>query len=414
MHMNNLILTANNQRKRLHELPHLFHCSIIGTCFTIEEIRKLVRRCRFDLKGYSDYEVHVFVVNYAKEEGHILCKRLNKMLNKKFARFIQEYADLTQDQLLAAWKQALASGEIPGPFWTLMTHPNAEGSLVHIVYEDVHMLSHLLGASNRADLQRLSHLEEQTDEWQENLKYWRKEAQHRKQQRLESNSEITKLREMVAQQQSKIEVLSQQITTLESEEKMQRLQQKFELVEKALRKTENEKVYLECQLAKTEQGFEILKTRNEHLEKSVRELEEENNFLEQFLTQFTVSDCDGCRHNKEQYNLQGNCILYVGGRYNLVSHYRSLVEDHNGAFLHHDGGLERHEKELGQVMGRVDVVVCPTDCVSHNAFFIVKKHCKKYGKPCLMLRSSGLSSLNQAIAHICDREFTDAKKVILK
>ena len=39
-------------------------------------------------------------------------------------------------------------------------------------------------------------------------------------------------------------------------------------------------------------------------------------------------------------NLCGKTVLYVGGLHKMVPHYRQLVEQFGGRFLHHDGGKE--------------------------------------------------------------------------
>ncbi len=51
---------------------------------------------------------------------------------------------------------------------------------------------------------------------------------------------------------------------------------------------------------------------------------------------------------------------------------------------------------IGGVEG-VDVVFCPVDINSHNASRYAKKACKKRGKPCYFLKSSGLSSLKRGL-----------------
>ena len=45
-------------------------------------------------------------------------------------------------------------------------------------------------------------------------------------------------------------------------------------------------------------------------------------------------------------NLGGRAIAYVGCRRSLVQHYRSLVEQLNGRFIHHDGGVEDNRSAL--------------------------------------------------------------------
>jgi hypothetical protein len=45
-------------------------------------------------------------------------------------------------------------------------------------------------------------------------------------------------------------------------------------------------------------------------------------------------------------------------------------------------------------------VVCPVDCVSHEACITVKRLCRNPMKPVLFARSSGLSSLAASLAEL--------------
>jgi hypothetical protein len=47
-----------------------------------------------------------------------------------------------------------------------------------------------------------------------------------------------------------------------------------------------------------------------------------------------------------------------------------------------------------------DVVICQVACISHNAYWRVKEHCKRMGKPCLFLESASKSSLERALQHL--------------
>ncbi len=71
-------------------------------------------------------------------------------------------------------RQLIDAGDIPGNYWAIMTHPYSSDDLIFRMFGDVHMLSHLQGASNRADLKRLKNLESDVVELQEKLKKQRK------------------------------------------------------------------------------------------------------------------------------------------------------------------------------------------------------------------------------------------------
>ena len=95
--------------------------------------------------------------------------------------------------------------------------------------------------------------------------------------------------------------------------------------------------------------------------------------------------------------LSGRLILYVGGRHQHVSHLRRLVEDHNGAFVHHDGGVEQSMATLSNQLERADAVLFPVGCVSHQAQSKVKSLCRRFDKPFKPLRSTGIGAITQAL-----------------
>src|SRR5262249_49906026 len=75
--------------------------------------------------------------------------------------------------------------------------------------------------------------------------------------------------------------------------------------------------------------------------------------------------------------LEATSILYVGGRPNQIPMLRGLIEDAGGTFLHHDGGIEHSLAQLPGLVSRADIVLFPTDCVSHSAITMVKRVCQQ-------------------------------------
>jgi hypothetical protein len=96
-------------------------------------------------------------------------------------------------------------------------------------------------------------------------------------------------------------------------------------------------------------------------------------------------------------DLSGRRILFVGGRHRAVAHMRRLVEDSNGAFMHHDGGVEESMNRLGGLLRRADAVLFPVECVSHSALATVKLLCRRFDKPYVPLRSAGTLAVIAAL-----------------
>jgi hypothetical protein len=63
---------------------------------------------------------------------------------------------------------------------------------------------------------------------------------------------------------------------------------------------------------------------------------------------------------------------------------RQLVEIAGGRYLHHGGDdADAHALEAG--LRAADLVICQTGCVSHGAYWRVQDHCRRTGKPCVLV-----------------------------
>jgi hypothetical protein len=105
--------------------------------------------------------------------------------------------------------------------------------------------------------------------------------------------------------------------------------------------------------------------------------------------------CDGCENRAA-----GRHVLCVGGRTALLAQYRALAQRLGIRLIHHDGGQEASLSRLPELINAADAVLCPTDCVSHAAYFQVKRHCKRCDKPCLLFEGAGVSGFAAALARL--------------
>jgi hypothetical protein len=96
-------------------------------------------------------------------------------------------------------------------------------------------------------------------------------------------------------------------------------------------------------------------------------------------------------------DLKARQVLCVGGRTSSIPVYREVIEDRGASFMHHDGGEEDKASRLGSQLQAADVVICQVGCISHGAYWRVKEHCKRTGKPCLFVEMSGRSALERAL-----------------
>ena len=144
------------RRRTLFDLSPMTHCSILGTCLTTAELRKVVRKVIGDrVQDAPDHEIHAHGVRLASVEG-LPSKLLNKTLDDKHEAIVRRFSKAkTEEEIKYLWDEAKRSGHVEGPYWAVTTHPAAGEALFKKVFGDVHMLSHLVGASNRVDIRRL-------------------------------------------------------------------------------------------------------------------------------------------------------------------------------------------------------------------------------------------------------------------
>ena len=84
-------------------------------------------------------------------------------------------------------------------------------------------------------------------------------------------------------------------------------------------------------------------------------------------------------------DLREKAVLCVGRGEEAPSLARQLVEIAGGHYLHHDGGDDADDSALEAGLRAADLVICQTGCVSHGAYWRVQDHCRRTGKPCVLV-----------------------------
>lgn len=82
---------ASSRRRKLWEIDHKYHCPIIGTCLSVEELRRIGRNHVWRTEGRpNDYEVHVgFVASATHRNG--LAIATQKLLERKYGPTVRRY-----------------------------------------------------------------------------------------------------------------------------------------------------------------------------------------------------------------------------------------------------------------------------------------------------------------------------------
>jgi hypothetical protein len=84
-------------------------------------------------------------------------------------------------------------------------------------------------------------------------------------------------------------------------------------------------------------------------------------------------------------DLREKAVLCVGRADEASAVARQLVEIAGGRYLHHDGQDDADAAALESSLRAADLVICQTGCMSHGAYWRVQDHCRRTGKPCVMV-----------------------------
>ncbi|MDR4515383.1 DUF2325 domain-containing protein [Nitrosomonas sp.] len=93
----------------------------------------------------------------------------------------------------------------------------------------------------------------------------------------------------------------------------------------------------------------------------------------------------------------GRSVLCVGGQMDLYPAYRQIIEDADGRFLYFHGKNDISLTGLRKLLVQTDLVICPIDCVRHEAFWITKRFCEQFRKPCVMLDKSRVTTFYNGV-----------------
>lgn len=375
----NVAEAVGDQRRRLWEIDSNWHCSVVGTCLTLGDLRRIARKLGYQPPADPYYDMDAYLHGYFVKlcgKPTIAGKMIEKLLNRRHATVLKKFRKLrTVDELAQAWTHSFKEGDIPGPYWAMLSHPALDLRLGSKVYNDVHMLSHLVGASNRAALSTLTRLEEDLAEAQEQIAQSRTRSIQKLQ---EKDARILALETQLAS-------LTGRLESAEAERDRFRLAIAVSSVEATAPRPEVDSGHMD-QLRREN---EVLAQQMARYDALVPALEDEISALERTLS---PDNCPRAQNCEIDCDLKDRCILYVGGRTRHVGQMRHLVKDWNGTLLHHDGGLEQSLEELASAVSKADLVFFPTDCVSHKAMYRLKDLCKQRVKPYVPLRTASVSS----------------------
>jgi hypothetical protein len=378
-------------RRRIWEFATHLHCSIIGTCLSTGELRQvLLKLGRSEAAGATEHDLHasgVLIAAKQQDGGKLLHKALDRRHRVAINRFDRAK---TAPELRGLWQEAVQAGDIPGAYWAVLTHPATDDGLVREVFAEVHMLSHLVGAANRADIRRLRQLE--TERALLEAKIARQQGQLRDAV-VAREATIRELRRVIEARVVEARVVEAQVA-----HSREAVSGEAEAVWESLA------VDLKRRLATAEarcerRGRQLDECRSAlAAERDAKAAAEQGrDALRRELDAVEASLARTMEPSDEASPALDLTVLYVGGRPALIGHLRVFAERSGAIFLYHDGGIEERGGLLAGLVSRADAVLFPVDCISHAAMSLVKRLCRQAGKPFLPLRSAALAPFCAAL-----------------
>jgi hypothetical protein len=377
---------ARGRRPKIWDIAPSLHCSIIGTCLSAAELRQFfVRLGDANARSASDNVLHHSGVRAAGRHD-LIGKLLNKALDNRHETTIRRFAkasDTTQVRQL--WLEAFEQGNIPGGYWAVLTHPATDRHLVEEAFGQVHMLSHMVGSSNRIDIVRLRTLERELAERDEKIvrQETRLSENSRECSRLLRKAELleAEARRRDVADRATAEMVSNAATT-------SMLLQRLDAEKTHSSALASRIADLEEQIGKVRRSVATLNKQNDQLQREVKALEAE----------LSIGG-EGDSVTRVESDLKGVTVLYVGGRPGLIDQLKKIVAKRGGMLLSHDGGIEENLAALPGLVSQAAVAFFPIDCVSHSAVGQIKKLCRDGQKSFIPLRTASVASFIAAIGN---------------
>lgn len=378
------ILTAREaspRRTKIWEFNTNLHCSIIGTCLSTTELRQVLRKLGRAPADSTDHELHGIAVTLAGRHDEP-ARRLHKALDHNHKLAVSQFAKAsTEAEVRTMWRDAVKRGDIPGAYWATLTHEATTPVLIREAFGEVHMLSHLVGSANRADIRRLRVLEDERAELAEKLE----------QLQVAMHDALTTRDAQINQLHAKLT----ECNLPARNEPDPDLRAQVTELERRLAAETQRRCHLEKRLAAAQDVAAAERAARDAAEQDAQALRHELDAVEASLA--PVEDDATPAGTAPEIALNGSVVLYIGGRPNQVAQMRAVVGGLSGTLLSHDGGVENHSTLLPGLTSRSDLVLFPVDCISHEAANAVKALCRQAGKRFIPLRSASVTSLVAAL-----------------
>ncbi len=396
-------VAGGSRRRRLWELNDHAHCPVIGVCLSLAVVRKIVARVWGEAaREHTDYDCHCMAVTESKRRTPA-AELIQRELDERFALAIRAAAKLKTEGALRDWWLVQAQGTgLAQAFWVTLTHPRCTPALTYQVLGQVHMLQHQVGVATRVDQSAYD------EALRERVVLMRHiaSAQDRCSRMVSEHAAKVESLES-ALMQARAEALARQTACAQLRDELSALQsaqgelpQRLELSKRwqaAVAQAQD----LRRQLQQATEELGRLRSRlARQADRGERSAQAP---LRPAHDQPWAAAGGEPRPLAQRVpnGLVSKSVLCVGGRAAVVPIYREVVEREGAHFMHHDGGEKDGATALDANLAAADLVICQTGCISHNAYWRVKAHCKRTGTRCVFIDTPSRTALSRALSEAC-------------
>jgi hypothetical protein len=380
---------SGSARRRLWELSPIAACPLTGICMDFQEIAGMVRKLGWTVSAVPDYDLHCLILQECGGRSP-LGEMLQRALDQRFAQAIKRSRRIKTTEALAQWwDEACQLADWAGEFWALLTHPRCSADLERIVLGQVHMLQHQMVHAARTDASQVKQLLGEQHRLTQELANTHQRVQMLTGEHATAvaalQAQCVRLRASAIRAETERDLAQSELQELKNREpdglKRERL-----LEEHRRQQANSEKLLLRA-----------LRRERQAPDASNVKLVGREIYVDAVLPQLTQRVTHHVDLNERQ-------VLCVGGRTSSIPIYRELIEGKGANFTHHDGGEEDKAGRLVRQLEGADLVICQVGCISHDAYWRVKEHCKRSGKPCLFVEMSGRSALERALGQLAEQD----------
>ena len=384
-------IATGPSRLPVWEVNHCFKCPVVGTCITLAEQKRLLKKMGLLEKSDGPFEMHETLVASLDKENR-LSRRIDNLLERKFGKQAAVLFQLEEQSFLATFKEALESGEVEANLWATAVSPDLSLTCRRAVFGDIHMTMHWNGEQLMQFKRKLSRQQQDMERLQQRITDLSRQRRELKREVNGHKREKDKIKAALSAERREKSQLQQAMSHLPCPGCAKEREQSDHGMQCEIDSLRRQLDFERKQVASLEEKNLRLSSRLKQQHKINRHVREETRNIIAEMT--AINRCD---KSCPSFDLCKKRILIVGGVTRMETLYRDLIESSNGVFEYHDGYVNKGAKGLETSLKRADMVLCPVNCNSHAACSIVKNLGKKHNKTVHILANASLSAVSQVI-----------------